>query len=339
MEAYAGIDLHSSNNFIAVIDEADQRLYGKRVPNRLNAVLSALGPFKKTLRGVVVESTFNWYWLVDGLEEDGYEVHLANPSAIKQYEGLKHTDDRWDSFWLAHMLRLNILPEGYIYPKEQRPVRDLLRRRLLFVRHRTAHILSLQSMITRNLGTAMSCRAIKGLSGEDAEGLFDSPHLVLAAKNNISTIGFLTEKVKRIEREVKSVVKLREEFKWLLTVPGIGDILALTIMLEVGDIKRFAKVGNYSSYCRCVKSERLSDGKKKDENNKKNGNKYLSWAYVEAANFAIRFCPYAERFYQRKMAKANRVVAIKALSNKLARASYYVMRDQVPYDASRLFHY
>jgi transposase len=337
MEAYAGIDLHSRNNFTAVINEQDRRVYGKKLPNKLDAVLSALSAFKETLQGVVVESTYNWYWLVDGLQENGYKVHLANPSAIKQYEGLKHTDDKWDSFWLAHMLRLNILPEGYIYPKEQRPVRDLLRRRLLFVRHRTAHILSLQSMITRHLGTCMSCRAIKGLGGEDAEELFDCAHLVLAAKNNISTIGFFREKIKRIEREVKSVVKLREEFKWLLSVPGIGDILALTIMLEVGHIQRFAKVGEYSSYCRCVKSERLSDGKKKDENNKRNGNRYLAWAYVEAANFAIRYCADAQRFYQRKMSKTNRIVAIKALSNKLARASYYIMRDQVPYDGSKLF--
>lgn len=337
MEAYVGIDLHSRNNFTAIINEQDRRVYGKKLPNKLSAVLSALSAFKETLKGVVVESTYNWYWLVDGLQENGYKVHLANPSAIKQYEGLKHTDDKWDSFWLAHMLRLNILPEGYIYPKEQRPVRDLLRRRLLFVRHRTAHILSLQSMITRHLGRCMSCRAIKALSGEDAEELFDSACLVLAAKNNISTIGFLTEKIKRIEKEVKSVVKLREEFKWLLTLPGIGDILALTIMLEVGDIQRFARVGDYSSYCRCVKSERLSDGKKKDENNKRNGNRYLAWAYVEAANFAIRYCPDAQRFYQHKMRKTNRIVAIKALSNKLARASYYIMRDQVPYDGNKLF--
>lgn len=337
MKGYAGIDLHSSNNYTAVIDDRDQRVYGKRLPNRLGSVLSALEPFRETLEGVVVESTYNWYWLVDGLEEHGYRVHLANPSAIKQYEGLKHTDDKWDSFWLAHMLRLNILPEGYIYPKEERPVRDLLRRRLMFVRHRTAHILSLQSMVTRNLGVRMSCRAIKQLHEEDVEGIFDSPYLVLAAKNNISTIGFLSEKIKGIEREVKSLIELREEFKFLLTIPGIGDILGLTIMLEVGDIHRFSRVGNYSSYCRCVKSERISDRKKKGENNRKNGNRYLSWAYVEAANFAIRFCPYAQRFYQRKMAGANRIVAIKALSNKLARASYYIMRDQVPYDASKLF--
>jgi transposase len=337
MKAYAGIDLHASNNYIGVINDEDRRLYSKRVPNRLDAILSAFKPFEGQLVGIVVESTYNWYWLVDGLRGAGYRVHLANPSAIKQYEGLKHTDDRWDSFWLAHMLRLNILPEGYIYPKEQRPVRDLLRRRLLFVKHRTAHILSLQSMVTRNVGSRMSCRAIKRLAESDADALFDSANLVFAAKNNIAVISYLAEIIKSIEKQVMSEVKLRDEFKLLLTIPGVGNILALTIMLEVGDIRRFAKVGNYSSYCRCVRSERLSNGKKKNENNRKNGNKYLSWAYVEAANFAIRFCPKAKRFYQRKKAKTNGIVAVKALSNKLARASYYVMRDQVPYDASKLF--
>jgi len=338
MKTYAGIDLHSSNNYTAVIDEHDRRLYRKRLPNRVDTVVSALDPFKATLEGVVVESTYNWYWLVDGLQEHGYKVHLANPSAIKQYEGLKHTDDQWDSFWLAHMLRLNILPEGYIYPKEDRPVRDLLRRRLLFVRHRTAHILSLQSMITRTLGTRISGNAIKRLDHGDAEILFDQPHLVLAATNNIAVIHFLKERISGIEREVKSVIKLRDQFTYLQRVPGIGDILALTIMCEVGDINRFPKVGNYSSYCRCVKAERLSNGNKKDTNNRKNGNKYLSWAYVEAANFAIRYCPYAQSFYQKKRAKTNGVVGIKALSNKLARASYYVMRDRVPYDPEKLFH-
>ncbi len=337
METYAGIDLHSSNNYTAVINDQDQRLYGKRLSNRLEAIVSALTPFKEDLKGVVVESTYNWYWLVDGLQEHGYTVHLANPSAIKQYEGLKHTDDTWDSFWLAHMLRLNILPEGYIYPKEQRPVRDLLRRRLLFVKHRTSHILSLQSMINRNLGTRMSANAIKRLDQGAAETLFDSPHLVLAANSNIAVIHFLKERITLIEKAVKSQLTLREEFKYLLTVPGIGDILALTIMLEVGDIARFPQVGDYSSYCRCVKSERISNGKKKDENNRKNGNRYLSWAYVEAANFAKRFCPHAQRFYQKKMAKTNGTVAIKALGNKLARASYYMMRDQVSYDPEKLF--
>ena len=337
MEAYAGIDLHSSNNYIGIMDQDYKRLFGRRLPNDLDKILRVLEPFQPNLKGVVVESTYNWYWLVDGLQEHGHKVHLANPSAIKQYEGIKHTDDKWDSFWLAHMKHLNILPEGYIYPKKQRPVRDLLRRRLLFVRHRTSNILSLQSTITRNLGIKISSNEIKRLDMNDACELFDSPNLVFMAQNNISTIKHLGKIIQGIEKAVRSQVKLRKEFVLLKTIPGIGLILGLTIMLEVGDIGRFPKVGNYASYCRCVGSKRLSNGKKKGENNKKNGNKYLAWAYVEAAHFAKRYLPKAQRFYQQKMAKSNGAVASKALANKLARASYFIMRDQVPFDEDMLF--
>ena len=337
METYAGIDLHSSNNFIGVINDKDKILYGKRHSNRLDDVLRALDPFQDSLQGVVVESTFNWYWLVDGLQEHGYAVHLANPSAIQQYEGLKHTDDQWDSFWLAHMYRLGILPEGYIYPKEHRAVRDLLRRRLLFVKHSTSHILSLQSMISRNLGLNMSGREIKKLKPEEVDDLFDCPNLGFMANNSLEAINFLKKIILDIEKKVESQVKMRKEFLMLLTIPGIGNILGLTINLEVGDIGRFPAVGDYSSYCRCVESKRLSNGKKKGENNKKNGNRYLAWAYVEAAQFCRRYCVKAQSFYQSKAAKTKPVVAVKALSNKLSRASYYIMRDQVAFDEDKLF--
>ncbi len=337
MGTYAGIDLHSSNNYIGIMDQDYKRLFGRRLSNNLDNILMILQPFKSDLKGVVVESTYNWYWLVDGLQEHGYRVHLANPSAIKQYEGIKHTDDRWDSFWLAQMKHLDILPEGYIYPKEQRAARDLLRRRLFFVRHRTANILSLQSTITRNLGIKVSVNEIKKLKMDDAYELFASSNLEFMAQNNISTIEHLGKIIKGIEKEVKSQVQLRKEFVMLTTIPGIGLILGLTIMLEVGDIGRFSKVGNYASYCRCVGSKRVSNGKKKGENNKKNGNKYLAWAYVEAAHFAKRHMPKAQRFYQQKMAKANGAVATKALAHKLARASYFIMRDQVPFVEDMLF--
>ncbi len=337
MELYAGIDLHSRNNYIGVINNQDKRLYSKRHRNQMTEVLTALKPFKKSLKGVVVESTYNWYWIVDGLQENGYKVHLANPCAIQQYSGLKHTDDKWDSFWLAHLRRLDILPEGYIYPKKDRPVRDILRRRSLFVRHRTSQILSLQSTIIRNRGIDVPGSDIKLLDEEDAEKLFDEPLLRLTANIGIETISALTRKIEIIEKEVMSRIRLRPEFKYLLTVPGIGKILGLTVMLEVGDIGRFEKVGNYSSYCRCVRSIRLSNEKKKGAGNRKNGNKYLAWAYVEAAHFSIRYCPKAQRFYQRKKAMANGAVATKALANKLARASYYVMRDRVAVDDDKLF--
>jgi hypothetical protein len=120
MKYYAGIDLHSNNNYIGIIDESNKRVFKKKVRNDLKTVLWQLEPYRSGMEGVVVESTFNWYWMVDGLMDNGYRVHLANPSAIKQYEGLKYGDDVTDTFHLANLLRLGILPEGYIYPKEER---------------------------------------------------------------------------------------------------------------------------------------------------------------------------------------------------------------------------
>ncbi len=216
MQTYAGIDLHSSNCYLAVIDEQQRRLYSKRLPNSLDHILTALQPFKEGLSGVVVESTYNWYWLVDGLQEQGYRMHLANPSAIRQYEGLKHTDDKWDAFWLAQLLMLGILPQGYIYPKAERPSRDLLRRRLLFVRHRTAHILSLQSMVQRCCGRGISGNAIKKLTSPEAAALFSDPQLGLTARFQVETIGFLTQQIRSIEKAVLPQVKLRPEFEILL---------------------------------------------------------------------------------------------------------------------------
>jgi transposase len=337
MTNYAGIDLHSSNCYLAVIDQQQTRLFGKRLPNSLDQVQAALQPFKDQISGVVVESTYNWYWLVDGLQEEGYRVHLANPSAIRQYEGLKHTDDKWDAFWLAQLLLLGILPQGYIYPKAERSTRDLLRRRLLFVRHRTAHILSLQSMVARCCGRCISVNQIKQLTPTDATDLFSDVQLGFTARCHVETIGFLTQQIRSIEKAVLPKVSLRPEFEILLTMPGIGKILGLTIMLEVGDIRRFEHPGNFASYCRCVRSQKLSNMKKKGEGNRKNGNRYLSWAYVEAATFAVRYSPRAKAFHQRKRAKTNNAIATKALANKLARASFYMMRDQSAFDEKRLY--
>lgn len=337
MKTYAGIDLHSSNSFIGVINQNDKKLHSRRHENNLKEILKVLGKYKKSLHGVVVESTYNWYWLVDGLMEKGYKVHLANPSAIQQYKGLKNRDDKYDAFWLAHLLRLGILPEGYIYPKSFRSIRDLFRRRIMFVKQRTTQILSLQSMIARNKGVEQSASAIARFRDDFIKQMFDSPHLVSTACYQIETIRFLEKQIKAIETEVAGIVEIDKAYQKLLTITGIGRILATTIMLEVGDIHRFKNVGNYSSYCRCVKAQSTSNGKKKGNNNRKNGNRYLAWAYVEAANHNKRSCPRSRKFVERKTAEKNYTVAIKALANKLSKASYFIMRDQTTYDPSMLF--
>ncbi len=123
----------------------------------------------------------------------------------------------------------------------------------------------------------------------------------------------------------------------LNSIPGIGTILGMTIALETGDIQRFKEVGDYASYCRCVKSEKVSNAKKKGEGNAKSGNKYLSWAFSEAAHFAVRYEPLAKRFFERKQRKTNGIIAIRAVAHKLARAAYYMLRNQTTFDAQKLF--
>jgi transposase len=337
MKLYGGMDLHSTNVVTQLIDEGDKVLYRKKQSCDLDQILKGLEPFKDNIEGIAVESTYNWYWLVDGLMAAGYRVHLVNTAAVKQYEGLKYTDDDSDAFWLAHLLRLGILPTGHIYPKESRGVRDLLRKRGQLVRQRTAHILSIENLYARNSGERLSCNAIKCLTEEQIQQQFADPNVALAIDSNRILMNALDQQIKVLEQALLKQTKLNPRYRKLLTIDGVGEVLALTITLETGDIGRFAQVGNFTSYCRCVGSEKLSNGKKKGQGNSKNGNKYLAWAFVEAANFAIRFNEQAKRFYQRKAAKRNRVVALKAVAHKLARASYYVMRDQVPFDSTKLF--
>ena len=180
MQLYAGLDLHSRNTYIGILDQEFNRIFKKRVANNLELILQTLNPFGCQLKGLVVESTYNWYWLIDGLMDAGYQcVHLANPSAIKQYEGLKHADDQHDAFFLAHLLILGILPQGYIYPKENRPVRDLARKRMFLVQHKTAHILSLQSLIARCCAIRVSSNEMRHLTLDDLQHLLKEKHLVL----------------------------------------------------------------------------------------------------------------------------------------------------------------
>jgi transposase len=229
---YSGIDLHSNNSVVVVTDEKDHVLEEKRVPNDLAFILKLLEPHREDLAGVVVESTFNWYWLVDGLMDAGYVVKLA-----------------------------------------------------------------LQA--------------------------------------HVAVIATLSLQIEVIERRIKEQLVPRAEYRLLESVPGIGRTVAPAILLETGPIGRFADAGNYASYARCVESQHTSNGRKKGQGNTKNGNKYLAWAFIEAANFARRYHLPAKRFYEKKKARTNNVVATKALAHRLARACYHTLKEGKPFDVAR----
>jgi len=199
MKLYGAIDLHSTNSVTVLSDEQDNVVYRKRLPNDLKLILEQLAPYQSRIEGIVVESTYNWYWLVDGLMEQGHRVHLANTAAIQQYNGLKYTDDDSDARWLAHLLRLGVLPEGSIYPKQERPVRDLLRKRSQLVRQRTTNLLSIQNVIVRNTRSSINATRIKGLTAEEVENILGQGDIALAVKSNLSVMQCLSAEIATIE--------------------------------------------------------------------------------------------------------------------------------------------
>jgi transposase len=333
----AGIDLHSNNLMIGIVDQNGRRRQHQKLDCDLQQVDDFLAPFKSRLHSIAVESTYNWDWLVDGLRARAYPVVLANPAQIDQYSGLKHADDKTDAFFLAELQRLKILPVGYIYDPHLRPVRDLLRRRMSLVHQRTALMLGFKSLYARTTGQAMSLSRLKSLEVQETKTLYEHPANCLIAKIQKEHIDQLDQSIGLIEKVVLQSARELPCYDKLATLPGVGRILAMTITMEVGEISRFKTPGDFASYCRAVDSRRLSNGRKKGDNNQKCGNKYLAWAMVEAANFAKRYDELCRKWFDRKAARTSTVLATKALACKLAKAAWHVMSQTTGYDPKRMF--
>src|SRR5437870_11366167 len=226
MPLYGGIDLHANNSVVVLLNEQDQVIYQRRFANHLPTILERLAPYRSDIKGVVVESTYNWYWLVDGLMEAEYRVHLANPAAMQQYGGLKYTDDYSDARWFAHLLRLGVLPEGYIYPKAERAVRDLLRKRAHLVRQHTANVLSVQNILVRNTGARFSVKRLQELTKQELTTLLTEETQVLAVTSSLVVLDCLQQQIKTLEKTVHKRLQHTPSYEQLLTVQGIGTILA-----------------------------------------------------------------------------------------------------------------
>ena len=335
-ELYAGADLHGNNVFLSVCDHDGGNVFRRRVKTNLAAVNAALDPFWDRIEVLGVESTFNWYWFVDGLREQGRNVKLGNPAKMAQYEGIKFTNDLTDADWLAEQLRTGIFPECYIYPKETRSVRDALRRRQLFVRRRTQVLLSLGSLLERYGLQAPGAAKIEKWTVADVQATGLDEWVQLQLETLLDAVHESDRLAKKIEKQVLAFVKPTEQYLRVVLIPGIGMALGMLIVLESGDFKSFPSAGDYASYCRAVKSARLSNDKKKGSNNSKNGNKYLAWAFIEAATFAARFNPRIQSWYEKKKRKSGVPKAKKALACKLAKAVWHVMNGE-DFDEKMMF--
>jgi transposase len=334
---HVGIDLHSNNLTIGLVNQDGKRVAHRKLECNLKEVEDFLKPHRRQLESMAVESTFNWYWLVDGLRARDYPIDLANPAKIVQYHGLKHAGDKDDAYHLAELQRLGILPTAHVYDPQLRPVRDLLRRRTSLVHQRTALFLSFKSLYARTTGQALDLKDLKKMEPKEAPKLYAHPANQLIAQIQAEHIQRLDQSISRIEKAVLGCAREIPLYERLLTIPGIGRILGMTITMEVGDIRRFKTDGDFASYCRVVDAKRISNDKRKADNNQKCGNKYLAWAFVEAANFARRYDEHCRQWYDRKAAKTSKVIATKALACKLAKAAWHVMARPCAYEPERMF--
>ena len=248
---------------------------------------------------MALESTYNYYWLADGLLDARYKVLLANPLAMKPYSGLKHQDDRSDAGFMAELQRLRILPTGHLYARERRGLRDLLRQRSRWVRHKRQILQSVQSRFARCLGVNLSKSNVKSNVLTGSLPQIGDEDQDLAAWSQVRMIRSLSEQIQVLEHRVEGQLEEGQVYRGLTAIPGIGRVLASTICLESGDLSRFTRVGRYASYARVVKADKITNRKSKGKGNRRSGNAYLGWAYHEAAHCMNRCHPMLQDYRKR----------------------------------------
>lgn len=337
MPLYASIDLHSNNCYAAVTDEKDNIIKATRLPNNMEVIEQFLMPYKKILPAVAIESTFNGYWLGDGLLDRGYKIRLVHTTACEQYSGLKYKDDKSDCLWLNRMQRLNVLPEGYFYPRQQRSVRDLLRKRMCLVNTRTKCLLSLkQQLLSWECLHPTRCEFYH-LTKEGIAEITPDPFLRTQLGTYLDLLKFLDAKIKTMEALIRKELDPNPIVEKLQTLRGIGPILSWTIYLETGDIARFDHFKKFLSYSGLVESKWTSNQRKKGKGNTKNRNQYLRWAFGELAVFSLQI-PEVKRYHDRLLKKKGTFKAKAIVASKFARVIFMMMKDpNFVYDQNKLF--
>jgi len=337
---YGGIDLHAKSLQACVIDEKGEAMKEKKIDNKLDQIIQFLRPFGKDIQ-IAIESTVNWYWLVDGLMDAGFNVKLAHPFGLKLITGAKVKTDRKDAYKLANLQRLGSLPEAHIYPKDTRPLRDLLRRRSDLVKQRAKCYLGLRMPFLQYNTNTFSQSALKRLEDE-ALLIMEIPEPVkMYGSMTLERIELLTKQIDRIEGYLEGITIIDQRFKLLTDIVGIGRVLGLTIYYESGDIQRFINVRHFSSYCRLVPGMHQSSDTVKRGGGSKQGNAYLKWAFSQAAMYAAAFDKDIKAHRDRRANKikgnSQNMKANIILSHKLGMAVFYVLKDGVPFNKELLF--
>jgi transposase len=340
MTVYCGVDLHAKVSQVAVMDERGRVLLNRQVKNSIGHVLELLAPYGEGIP-VAVESTFNWYWLVDGLEDAGHDVHLGHPLKLAMISKAKVKTDRRDAPMLADRLRKGDFPEAYIYPRETRPLRDLVRQRGRLVVARAREYAGVRIRLYRHGIIEHSRNSAKSITCEELDELLHHPHVKPVVHQEQARIQLLTAQILQLEGIILTAVAGEPDYQHLRTLPGVGQALGAVILLETADVTRFASARHYASYCRLIPGCAESAGKVRAGRGKKQGNAYLKAAYTQAATHAVRtdakVRALSDRLKARHVGRGATPIATNVIGHKLALAAYHMLKDGTAYEQRLLF--
>jgi transposase len=337
---YCGIDLHARTMYLCILDqESGKILLHRNLRSEPELFLQTVEPYRDDLV-VGVECIFCWYWLADLCARESIPFVLGHALYMKAIHGGKAKNDKIDAHKIAVLLRGGAFPMAYVYPRGMRATRDLLRRRLLFVRRRSelfTHIRMTfhQLNLPAPAGPFHQPRNRIGL----AEAVPD-PVVRATVEADLALADRLDEIIRSLETTIRKRAKIDdpETFERLQTIPGVGRILALTMLYELHDVTRFPRVQDFLSYARLVKSQKSSAGKVTGTSGAKIGNAHLKWAYSEAAVFFLQKNPRGQQLINRLRSKHGRGKALSILAARLGRASYYMLRRSTAFDMDRFMN-
>ena len=332
---YCGVDLHTRTMYVCILDQGDEILLHRNMRANPDEFLAAIEPYRDDLV-VGVECIFTWYWLADLCDREGISFVLAHALYLKAVHGGKTKNDRIDAQKIADLLRGRNIPVAYAYPAHMRATRDLLRRRTHLMRKRSELLGHIQNTASQyNLPSPGKLTYPGQRAG--AADRFPDPTVRRSVELDITLIDVYDPLLRQLEKELVATAKVHAptSFELLRSIPGIGKIIALTLLYEIHDIQRFARVQDFSSYARLVGGTRESAGKAVGSRGRKIGNPHLKWAFSEAATcFLNRHLP-AQKYKQRLVRKHGKAKAMAILAHKLGRTVYHVLRRQTPFDAQR----
>ena len=334
---YCGVDLHTRKMYLCILDREGNKRLHQNMRAKPYEFLRAIGGFREDLV-VGVECMFTWYWLADLCLDENINFILGHALYMKAIHGGKKKDDKLDSEKIARLMRGGTFPLSYVYPREMRATRDLLRRRTFLMRHRSELLAHVQ-MVNHQYNLDPFEKMLQYACNRDVLDRFEQDSTRQNVEADLQLISHYDQLLKQLESNLLRQAKLQDpQARFLLqTIPGVGNLLSLVLLYEIHTIDRFASVGDFLSYARLVTPKHTSDGKVTGHSGAKIGNPHLKWAFSEAVLMMMRHCEDAQPFLARKEKKHGKARAMKMLARKIARAVYQMLKRKEAFDAVKFF--